>query len=157
MRVSEKSTLSPVGMPFARKSLIFGLHSLLLRYPKKIYALSAYFFRPRRHNKLFYSATGGNRLLSSANTTPVPLKNRLPSGFSLTRCFSAAPVAGKQNAAIRRKKSNFRFIDRLRTALPYAAELSCCFFYKAGAFYFLKKRRIYCIIKRYKFFLKGEE
>lgn len=30
-------------------------------------------------------------------------------------------------------------------------------FYKAGAFYFLKKRRIYCIIKRYKFFLKGEE
>ena len=89
------STLSPVGMPFARKSKIFGLHSLLLRYPKKIYALSAYFFRPRRHNKLFYSATGGNRLLSSANTTPVPLKTRLLSGFSLTRSFFDAPVAGK--------------------------------------------------------------
>ena len=95
LRVSKKSTLSWSRMPFARKSKIFGLHSLLLRYPKKKYALSAYFFRPRRHNKLFYPATGGNRLLSSANTTPVPLKNRLLSGFSLTRCFFDAPVAEK--------------------------------------------------------------
>ena len=95
LRVSKKSTLSWTRIPFARKSKIFGLHSLLLRYPKKIYALSAYFFRPRRHNKLFYSATGGNRLLSSANTTPVPLKTRLLSGFSLTRSFFDAPVAGK--------------------------------------------------------------
>ena len=83
-----------------------------------------------------------------------PLAKRF---FRLQGVFPPRLSPEKQNAAIRRKKSNFRFIDRLRTALPYAAELSCCFFYKAGAFYFLKKRRIYCIIKRYKFFLKGEE
>ena len=28
LRVSKKSTRSPVGMPFARKSKIFGLHSI---------------------------------------------------------------------------------------------------------------------------------
>ena len=59
LRVSKKSTLSPVGMPFARKSKIFGLHSI------------------------------------PANTTPVPLKTRLLSGFSLTRSFFDAPVAEK--------------------------------------------------------------
>jgi len=34
-----------------------------------------------------------------ANTTPVPLKNRLFSDFSLTRCFSAAHVTGKTKIA----------------------------------------------------------
>ena len=59
MRVSKKSTLSWTGMPFARKSKIFGLHSI------------------------------------PANTTPVFFKTRFLSGFSLTRSFSDAPVAGK--------------------------------------------------------------
>jgi len=62
--VSKKSTRSWTGMPLARKSKIFGLHSI------------------------------------PANTTPVPLKNSFSSYFSLTRCFSAAPVSGKtKNAA----------------------------------------------------------
>ena len=65
-------------MPLARKSKIFGLHSIL------------------------------------ANTTPVPLKTRLLSGFSLTRCFSDAPVAGKTECGFSpHKKLNYRFIDRL--------------------------------------------
>ena len=59
LRVSKKSTLSPVEMPFARKLKIFGLQSI------------------------------------PANTTPVPLKSRFSSGFSLTRCFFDAPVAEK--------------------------------------------------------------
>jgi hypothetical protein len=50
-------------MPLARKSKIFGLHSI------------------------------------PANTTPVPLKNRLFSGFSLIMCFSAAHVSGKTKDA----------------------------------------------------------
>ncbi len=47
-------------------------------------------------------------------TTPVSLKNRLFSGFSLTRCFSAAPVSGKtKKAALPPQKQNLGFIDRL--------------------------------------------
>ena len=65
-------------MPLARKSRIFGLHSI------------------------------------PANTTPVPLKNHLFSGFSLTRCFSAAHVAGKtKNAALPPQIQILGFIDRL--------------------------------------------
>ena len=66
-------------MPFARKSRIFGLHSI------------------------------------PANTTPVSLKNRLLSGFSLTRCFSAALVSGKtENAALPPQIQILGFIDRLK-------------------------------------------
>ena len=61
--VSKKSTRSWTGIPLARKSKIFGLHSI------------------------------------PANTTPVPLKNRLFSGFSLIMCFSAAHVSGKTKDA----------------------------------------------------------
>ena len=65
-------------MPLARKSRIFGLHSI------------------------------------PANTTPVPLKNHLFSGFSLTRCFSAAHVTGKtKNAALPPQIQILGFIDRL--------------------------------------------
>ena len=47
-------------------------------------------------------------------TTPVSLKNRLFSGFSLTRWFSAAPVSGKtKKAALPPQKQNLGFIDRL--------------------------------------------
>ena len=63
LSVSKKSTRSWTGMPLARKSKIFGLHSI------------------------------------PANTTPVPLKNRLFSGFSLIMCFSAAHVSGKTKDA----------------------------------------------------------
>ena len=61
--VPKKSTRSWTGIPLARKSKIFGLHSI------------------------------------PANTTPVPLKNRLFSGFSLIMCFSAAHVSGKTKDA----------------------------------------------------------
>ena len=82
LSVSKKSTRSWSGMPFARKSKIFGLHSIL------------------------------------ANTTPVSLKTRLLSGFSLTRCFSDAPVAGKTECGFSpHKKLNYRFIDRLKAVL----------------------------------------
>ncbi len=64
LSVSKKSTRSWSGMPFARKSKIFGLHSI------------------------------------PANTTPVPLKNRQISGFSLTKCFSAARVSGKTKCGV---------------------------------------------------------
>ena len=65
-------------MPLARKSRIFGLHSI------------------------------------PANTTPVPLKNHLFSGFSLTRCFSAAHVTGKtKNAALPPQIQILGFIDGL--------------------------------------------
>ena len=78
MSVSKKPTRSPTGMPFARKSEIFGLHSI------------------------------------PVGTTPVSLKNRLFSGFSLTRCFFAAPVSGKtKKAALPPQKQNLGFIDRL--------------------------------------------
>ena len=77
--VSKNSPRSWTGMPLARKSKIFGLHSI------------------------------------PVGTTPVSLKNRLFSGFSLTRCFSAAPVSGKtKKAALPPQKQNLGFIDRLR-------------------------------------------
>ncbi|HAL20680.1 MAG TPA: hypothetical protein DCP17_08005 [Ruminococcaceae bacterium] len=42
------------------------------------------------------------------------MKNRLFSGFSLTRCFSAAPVSGKtKKAALPQQKQNLWFIDKL--------------------------------------------
>ena len=95
LRVSKKSTLSPVRMPFARKSKIFGLHSI------------------------------------PANTTYAPLKTRLSSGFSLTRSFSDAPVAGKTKCGFPPQKLILRLIDSL------------CPAYKAGYFLFYSERRIY--------------
>ena len=139
MRVSKKSTLSPVGMPFARKSKIFGLHSLLLRYPKKIYALSAYFFRPRRHNKLFYSATGGNRLLSSANNHPCDLENPLNKRVLAYKVFFRRTCRRKNKIRLTAtKKLNLRFIDRL-PVLPKAG--STVFLYMIW-FYLNSVRRI---------------
>ncbi len=58
-------------MPLARKSLIFGLHSI------------------------------------PANTTPVPLKNRLLSGFSLTMCFPPHMSAEKRKCGVNAAKIKF--------------------------------------------------
>ncbi len=76
-------------------------------------------------NALLLSAAGGSRLLCSANATPVPLKNRLLSGFSLIRCFSAAQALEKRKSGVTAAKKFFRFINRLiifrcrgRRALP---------------------------------------
>ena len=77
MSVLKKSTRSWTGMPLARKSKIFGLHS------------------------------------SPANTTYAPLKTRLSSGFSLTRSFSDAPVAGKTKCGFPPQKLILRLIDSL--------------------------------------------
>jgi len=46
-----------------------------------------------------------------ANTTPVPLKNRLFSDFSLTRCFSAAQAWEKRKMRRYRRKKIFRTTD----------------------------------------------
>jgi len=51
-------------------------------------------------NALLLSAAGGSRLLCSANATPVSLKNRLLSGFSLIRCFSAAQALEKRKSGV---------------------------------------------------------
>ena len=69
LSVSKKSTRSWTGMPFARKSKIFGLHSI------------------------------------PANTTPVPLKNRFISVFSLIMCFFAAPVSEKTKCGLKAAKN----------------------------------------------------
>ena len=110
LSVPKKSTRSWTGMPFARKSKIFGLHSI------------------------------------PANTTPVSLKNRLFSGFSLTRCFSAAPVSGKtKKAALPPQKQNLGFIDRLKCCTRFSGTA----FFNNNLFWVLKPFQ-YLIVLRYK-------
>ena len=87
--MSKKSTRSPTGMPFARKSEIFGLHSI------------------------------------PVGTTPVSLKNRLFSGFSLTRCFSAAPVSGKTKKAALPPQKTKSVVHRQTDFKSVSAVLFC--------------------------------
>ena len=115
LRVSKKSTLSPpVRMPFARKSKIFGLHSLLLRYQKN-YALSAYFFRPQRHNKLFYSAAGGKSLVTLRQYHACDPENPLVKRVFAYKVFFRLTCRRKNKIRLTAaEKLNLRFIDRLR-------------------------------------------
>lgn len=103
--VSKKSTRFWSRMPLARKLKISGLYSLLLRYPKKISAWSADFLRPRRRCGLFFSAVGGNRPQSSANTNHSALEKPLNERFFAHKEFFAL-VSGKTKCGHRWKNSH---------------------------------------------------
>ena len=126
--VSKKSTRSWTGMPLARKSKIFGLHSLLLRYPKKISLGARIFFDRGAITPSFYPPQAAVGRYAPWVLTPVLLKNRLLGGFSLTRCFSAARVSGKTEMRRKRRREIYFQVYR-QTKQPRFYAAAVRFFY----------------------------
>ena len=90
----------------ALKGKIFGVVSTLI--------LLTYSLQNRVPGEVANARRAG---YSERNEAPRSKKICAPSGFSLTRSFSNAPVPEKQNAAFTAGKSNFRFIDRRKRTL----------------------------------------
>ena len=107
LSVSKNSTRSPAGMPLARKSKIFGLHSLLLRNTRK-YSLGARIFFDRGAiTPSFSPPQAAVGCYAPWVFTPVLLKNSFSSYFSLTRCFSAAQAWEKRRCGVNAAKTKF--------------------------------------------------
>ena len=80
---------------------------LLLRCQKKIFAWSANFLWPRRHNALLLSAAGGSRLLCSVVTHPGALLKPIIQRFFAYKAFFRRTGMEKRKMRSYRCKNKF--------------------------------------------------
>ena len=125
MSVSTFPTRSPTGMPLARKSRIFGLHSLFLRCRAKNLLGTSFFCRPRRHKRPPFIRCRRQSVVMLRQRNTGVLEKPLIKWFFTYKVFFRRAGIGKTKKRRYRRKKNFRFINRLiifrcrgRRALP---------------------------------------